>query len=91
MWLGTGDALVIGQVVRKFVASDTKVARNKLEGQPRESGRRCIVVVARGDSNVAVFMAWEKVAKLADFEFVKNWKAVLAEGAERGGGGVVIC
>ena len=34
--------------------------------------------------------SWEKVAKLADFEFVKNWKAVLAESAERGGG-VVIC
>ena len=87
MWLGTADALVIVQVVRKFEAADTKVARTKLEGQPREPGRRCIVVVAGGDSNVVVFLAWGKVAKLADFEFVKNWKAVLAEGAERGGGG----
>ena len=86
MWLGTANALVIVQTVRNFVADDTKVARIKLEGHPREPGRRCIVVVARGDSNVVVFMAWEKVAKLADFEFVKNWKAVLAEGAESGGG-----
>ena len=91
MWLGTANALVIVQTVRNFVADDTKVARTKLEGHPREPGRRCIVVVARGDNNVVVFMAWEKVAKLADFEFVKNWKAVLAEGAEREGGGVVIC
>ena len=32
-------------------------------------------------------MAWEKVLKLVDFEFVKNWQAVFAESAERGGGG----
>ena len=90
MWLGTANALVIVQTVRNFVADDTKVARTKLEGHPREPGRGCIAVVARGDNNVVVFMAWEKVAKLADFEFVKNGKAVLAEGAERGGR-VVIC
>ena len=88
--LGTANALVIVQIVRKFVAADTKVARTKLEGQPREPGRTCILDVAGGDSNVVVFMPWEKVAKLADFEFVKNWQAVLAESAERGGG-VVIC
>ena len=86
VWLGTANALVIMQTVRKFVAPDTKVARTKLQGQPQEPGRRCIVVVAKGDSNVVVFMAWEKVAHLADFFFVKNWKAVLAESAERGGG-----
>ena len=86
VWLGTANALLIVQIVRKFVAPDTKVTRTKLEGQPREQGRRCIVVVAGGDSNVAVLMAWQKVAKLADLKFVKNWKAVLAERAERGGG-----
>ena len=90
VWLGTVNALVMVQTVQNLVAADTKVARTKLEGQAREPGRRCIVVVAGGDSNVVVFIAWEKVSKLADFNFVKNWKAVLAESAERGGG-VVIC
>ena len=86
VWLGTTNALVIVQIVRKFVAASTEVAGTKLEGQTREPGRRCIIVVAGGDSNVVVLMAWKKVAKLADFEFVTNWKAVLAESAERGGG-----
>ena len=31
---GTANALVIVQIVRKFVAADTKVARTKLGGQP---------------------------------------------------------
>ena len=66
VWLGTGNALVIVQIVRKFVAADRTDARTKLEGQPREPGRRCIVVVAGGDSNVVVFMAWEKVANVCE-------------------------
>ena len=86
VWLGRANALLIVQIVRKFVAPDTKVTRTKLEGQPREQGRRRIVVVAGGDSNVAVLMAWQTVAKLADFQSMKNWKAVLAERAESGGG-----
>ena len=57
VWFGTANALVIVQIVRKFVAADIKVARTKLEGQPLERGRICIVVVHRGDSNVVVFVA----------------------------------
>ena len=72
VWLGTANGLVIVQIVRKLVAADTKVARTKLEGPPREPGRRCIVVVAGGDSNVVVLMALEKVAKLADLKLLKN-------------------
>ena len=81
----TVNALVVVQVVWKFIAVNTEVARTEFEGHPREPGGRGIVVVAGGDSNVVVLMTWKEVAKPADFEFVQDGEAMLAKSAERGG------